>query len=198
MDMKSSASANLGQAGFKHITVLGIISLAGDSYGPGVACNGNNISSSWSDIFPGASFAATPEGSVTTDIFLKFLKETWLDRISEDDRRAWKVLILDSGGGGLLHLSLDLYRFFEHYRVRAYFLSAYCTKAFMPLDQTVHQQAKQRWTKHRLVVGRSLASLSVAKALDIVREICRSVSASVHHSKLGCHWHGDGCAYQSG
>jgi hypothetical protein len=169
-----------GDPAFQHVSVLGFIALDGSSQGPGVICSGKMVNTNWPVIWPGASFAVGPEGSCTTQIFAKFLKEAWLDHLSPEQLQSPKVLILDSGGGALLHLSPRIYKLFKEFQVWPYYLASYCTKALMPLDQVVHSECQRLWTKFRLKWGKKARRLNLLRALYAIHKVSKDAYTATH------------------
>lgn len=56
-----------------------------------------------------AVWESTPEGGITANVLARFLREAWLDRLDPSEQKARKLLILDSGGGGLVHLNVPCF-----------------------------------------------------------------------------------------
>ena len=99
---RKTATVSSGDIDFGHITVAGIIDMAGGSYGPGVVLSGAKagfckspvclvclsaflqINEKFSKLWPDAVFHATPAGSVTAEIFYDFLLRCWLEKLDPE------------------------------------------------------------------------------------------------------------------
>ena len=86
--------------------------------GPGVIVAGRRLNAKRSTLWPSAVFDISAEASCTAEIFCRMLWDAWLSRLPLADLEVEKVLILDTGGGSLLHLSLPIYKLLTRWRVR--------------------------------------------------------------------------------
>ena len=79
---------------------------------------GRRLNAKWSTLWPSAVFESSPEGLCTAEILCPLLWDAWLSRLPPADLDSEKVLILDTGGGSLLHLSVPIYKLLKRWRVR--------------------------------------------------------------------------------
>ena len=160
------------EVGFKHISIVGFVSLAGVSYGPGVVVSGERVDPTWSKLWDDASFAATKKGSITVDLFLQFLHDAFVAQMPPHLQKAYKILILDSGGGALLHISVKICKFFVRWNIYPYYLKPYCTAALMSLDQRMHAMVQSGWTDALRRCAKDGQAMSTLKAIEVLREVC--------------------------
>ena len=128
--------------------------------------------------WPEAIFAGNQGGSTTNEIFCLFMERCFLKPMREIvDVSLPLILLLDSGGGTWLHLSVKFIGLCCKYNCRPRFLEAYTTRALCALDQTVHSQMAQQWKEFK----RSWkSSLNLYQALAALRGIC---SESLKHNE---------------
>ena len=121
----------------------------------------------WQRVWPGATVAATPKGSITAELFSeavvrweKEVRERWPQTIDKV-----LVLIVDTGGGALFHPSVEFVLITDKKKIRPFYLKEYHTKALMPLDQTPNLEASKTFQSLRRDNGeprglRALGSLA--------------------------------------
>ena len=154
----AKAAGVVGETNFEHLTVTTFLPAAGDQYPLGVVTptKTKRLHPEFDFACPGAVFAAHETGSTTAQTFcffvLEFLKKA-RERIPLEKA---VVLILDTGGGCLLHVSMPLVKIALQYNCKLLYLPGYTTKALMALDQVVHSEMsrlwsvfKQSWASHR-------------------------------------------------
>eukprot|EP00438_Fugacium_kawagutii_P030623 Skav219539 [mRNA] locus=scaffold556:10452:14270:- [translate_table: standard] len=152
------------QSGFKHISVLPFVSMAGDISKPYITMSGSCVMNAWAKTWPGALFAVSEKGAVTTEIFSQFFAH-FCKYIRSDlaiPLTETVVLVLDSGGGSLSHLSTDVGLLSEKYNVAPYYLPPHHTCAAMPLDQAPNRAFERKWSEIRS----QSTSFSSLEALD--------------------------------
>ena len=147
--------------------VLPFICLDGSVAPPMVVLSGTAIMQAWRKVWADAFVTSSPKGSVTTESFAEFFL-IWCRHVREAvpacDREI--VLLLDSGGGGMIHMSSEIALLSEKYGVRPFWLLPYLTKAVMPLDQKPNREYERRWSQIRT---RS-ADMGPLAALDAAHE----------------------------
>lgn len=126
-----------------HITILSFLPLRGDRYPLGIVTPTKRTHPDFSKALPDAKFVGNPSGSVTVSSFAYFLSECYgkhARQVLGIPMDKALVLILDTGGGCLLHLNAAVVASALRWNIRLFFLPAYGTRAMMPLDQQCHQQ----------------------------------------------------------
>ena len=81
------------------------------------------------------------------------------------------ILILDSGGGSWLHVSIATVLLCHRYGAFPYILPSYTTKCLMPLDQQPHAIMSARWAEFKRAWSRQETTLSIFQALAALRRI---------------------------
>ena len=133
----------------KHVSVLGVASAAGASFGPGVVVSGKMVNRQWGKSWPEAFITTSESGNVSGEAFVQMLRETWLKRLTPADQKAKKVLLLDTGGGAMPHVSLSMWRLCQEYEIYPFYLASNTTHAMMPLDQQIHRECQSCWSRLR-------------------------------------------------
>ena len=129
---------------------------------------GTTFSEAWAKIWPEAAVRATARGSMTAELFVEFTLR-WERYVRQDlkvSRDKELILLLDSGGGSLLHLSPDFTLACFSKKIRPLFFPPYSTSALCPADQAPNAQAELLWDKKRRD-----SNLSHLAALDVVHEV---------------------------
>ena len=142
-------TCSAGQSGFKHISVLPFISLDGRVSDPYIVVSGAAQMNAWSSVWPGAHIRCSEKGAVTTELFSEFYAHfcQWIRKTVPVNEEV--VVILDSGGGSLSHLSTEVGVLSAKYRVRPFYLPPYHTAAVMALDQAPNREFERRWSEIR-------------------------------------------------
>ena len=165
---KGRRKADLESGNIKHVSVLGIASAAGVSLGPGVVVSGKMVNRQWSKSWPGAFITTSESGNVSGEAFVQLLRATWLERLSAADQKAKKVLLLDTGGGQMPHVSISMWRLCVEYEVYPFYLASNTTHAMMPLDQQIHRQCQATWSRLRAASGHANGSVSTEIVFEMV------------------------------
>lgn len=141
-------------------------------------------------LFPEAKMQGNAGGSNTTSIFNYFVAECFEVIREVVPQHKPVVLILDSGGGSWMHLSLNFVGLCLKYNIRPYFLRAYLTRALCALDQEPHSSMSRLWCDFK---QKWSGQISLYVALKAVREICL---ASLTKEKAAAGWRR--CGFQAG
>ena len=100
------------------------------------------------------------------------------------------VLILDTGGGALLHVSMRIMRVALLWRFRLFFLLGYSNRALMALDQQAHQIFSQEWKCFRQAWSSRSDPLTLFVALRAVSEFAKKAlsenTATRSWKRVGC------------
>lgn len=114
-----------------------------------VVLSGTATMQAWGKVWRGAHVTSSPKGSVTTESLAEFFL-IWCRHVRETVPLSEEVIVLlDSGGGGLIHISAEIGLLADKYRIRPYWLLPYLTKAVMPLDQKPNREYERRWSHIR-------------------------------------------------
>lgn len=162
-------TTDVASSSWGHVTLLPFVSLRGDVGPPNVILQGSCRMKSWSTVWPEANITANEKASCTADLFCQFLL-IWAKHCREVLKvpaSQQLVLICDSGGGSLIHLSTDCTLLCHQLGVRLFLLGPYLTRAVMCLDQTPNSEAERRWQKIR----REGMPASQLEVLDASHEI---------------------------
>ena len=174
--MRVAAPTALGRAtsdapgnSFGHITMCPFLA-AGGLYSPAyVVMTGTSHMRAWKETWPEAHVSATPSGGMTAALWTQYvlLFHDWLRTTHDMKATEPVVLIIDSGGGSLIHLSTDFTMLCWARNLRPFVLPPYVTSALMPNDQQPNALAEKRWQKVR-AEGKELSTLA---ALDCMHEV---------------------------
>ena len=140
-----------GQSSFKHVSVLPFVCLDGRVSEPYIVMSGQMEMNAWQKVWEGAHVKTSEKGAVTTALFAEFFGH-WCQWIREKLKIPYTeeiLLLLDSGGGSLSHLSVDVGVLSQKYRIRPFYLPPYHTAACMPLDQSPNREYERRWSAIR-------------------------------------------------
>ncbi|CAK9067052.1 Uncharacterized protein SCF082_LOCUS34013 [Durusdinium trenchii] len=163
-------TCSAGGSGFKHISVLPFISLDGKISEPYITMAGSSTMNVWKEVWPQAHVAVSEKGAVTTDLFSQFYAH-WCQYVRDVLKIPLSesiVVILDSGGGSLSHLSVSVGVLSEKYNIAPFYLPPHHTCAVMPLDMHPNRAFESHWAHIR---SRS-TSISSLQALDSLQIGC--------------------------
>ena len=155
--------------GLQHITLLPFADLGGAVAPPYVIVSGKKVMRSWSVVWPEATIRATPKGSVTSELFVQAMIR-WAEWTRAEHKLPMYqplILVADSGGGALLHLSTDFTLACVSRNVRPFYLGPHSTKGHMGLDQEPNAVAERTWQDIRRVSPH----MSSLEALDVAHEV---------------------------
>ena len=144
-------TADVPSASWGHVTLLPFVSLDGHVDPPNVILQGSSFMKSWSKVWPAANVAANEKASCTADLFSQFVL-LWARHcrdVLQVPAAQQLVLVCDSGGGSLVHLSVECTQLCHQLNVRLFLLGPYLTRAVMCLDQTPNCEAERAWQKIR-------------------------------------------------
>ena len=164
------ASKQSKEKSFGHVTLLPFVSLAGDCSPPYIFVKGTAKMHAWSTVWPSASVMATENGSCTAAWFVQVLG-LFGQFVREDlkvNPQLPVVLLLDSGGGGQLHITPEASLVAEHFSIRLFFFRKNMTPAVCALDQRPNQEAEKRWHQ---ILAKGSHELSPLGALHCAREV---------------------------
>lgn len=167
----SKAVGQKPETGWEHITLCSFLPLAGSSYPVGIVCPTKRVHPDFSVACPGAYFWGNEGGSNTSESFAYFVQECFgkvareQHHIPEDNALC---LVLDSGGGSLLHLSVGLVQVCLKLNIRLFYLPSYTTRCLMALDQNAHQSMSDSWKKFKQHWSSKNEKLSLLGALRAI------------------------------
>ena len=136
---------------------------------PAVVISGGAFQKGWRSLWPEAEIRATSKGSMTAELFCEFTVR-WANHVRSSLAIAQEqalLLLLDSGGGSLIHLSPDFTIACEAKTLRPLYFPPYSTAAVCPADQDPNAQAERVWDQLRAKAD----SLTSFQALDIAHEV---------------------------
>lgn len=116
------------------MTLLPFVSLRGVVGPPSIILQGSCKMKSWSAVRPEANVAANEKASCTADLLCC--------EVLQVPASQQLVLVCDSGGGNLIHLSTDCTLLCHQLGVRLFLLGPYLTRAVMCLDQAPNSEAE--------------------------------------------------------
>ena len=87
---------------------------------------------------------------MTTDICCQLCEEVWFQSLPQAVRDKQKVMLMDTGGGSLVHMSPEWTQWAFWRSTRPKHLHSYLTKAFMPCDQEFHRRVAKGWGEWRV------------------------------------------------
>ena len=162
----------VGDGRMRHITVAPFVSLAGKCHPRiGAVVKGKQ----WHPDFEkkwGNRFVDAQENACMTPSYFAELLEDWAVEVRKEVPLSKALaLVVDSGGGALLHLSTEILLVAEKHNVRVFFLPPNTTTILMSLDWAPNRQAEKEWHKIR---GKEAPAgdLTVWRGLDIIKEVC--------------------------
>ena len=124
-----------------------------------------------------------------------YLVSECLCRVAREERGISKekalVLLLDTGGGALLHICPDLVRVCLGANVKLMYLPAYTTRAVMALDQNAHHCMSASWKLFKQTWSQRDEPLTLMIALrerHCVRMAECAASHAVYMLLRGMHW----------
>ncbi len=85
------------------------------------------------------------------------MKEAWYDKLDNHSKKAWKVLVLDTGGGSLVHLDTNFTLFCMLHLIRPLFLPPYHTKAEV--------RCKDGWSNDPVCIGCPSVSSGIERSI---------------------------------
>ena len=153
----------------KHISILPIMSASGELGHPTVCVAAKTVDTAWAVLWPEADVYPTPKGSFTAEIFTEALAKYVQQKRNAGETRPY-VLILDSGGGSLIHLcprfslvcmKLDVYPFYTYPN---------CTAVLMALDQAPNRRAEELFNQAK-VDNPDGSGFSTRTGLTAVRDL---------------------------
>ncbi|CAJ1436557.1 unnamed protein product [Effrenium voratum] len=163
------ATTDIGSASFGHVTLLPFVSVGGDVGPANIIMSGTSRMKAWDAVWPSANIAATEHGSCTAKLFTEFvvLWEKHCRDVLKVPREQQLVLLCDSGGGSLIHMSVELTLVAHQLGIRLCILGPYLTRALMPLDQLPNAAAERAWENCR----RQGSASTHFEALDCAHEV---------------------------
>ncbi|CAE7868797.1 unnamed protein product, partial [Symbiodinium microadriaticum] len=139
------------------------------------------------EIWPDARILPTENGAVTTATFPQFLGV--FGRFLREDLKIPKeqqvLLLLDSGGGSQVHISVESSLVAEHYGLRLFFFAANCTPAFCSLDQDCNARAEARFHEILAADREMTGSGALLAARDVWSHAYRSPLIERGYAKTG-------------
>ena len=160
-------------ASFGHISLCPFVNLLGDCAPPYVCVKGSSRMKAWAEIWKEAVGVATENGSMTTSwfsqilgLFGRYVRETLKVPM------AAPILVqLDSGGGGLLHISAEASLVADLFNIRMFYFRKYMTAAVCSLDQDPNRRAEAKFHEIR-ASGYEMNSLGALHAAREVSRLC--------------------------
>ena len=111
---RGRATSALPSCGFDHLSLLSFVSMLGASaFGVVIAGKMHNLD--YPAILPGVALEYHVNGSCTAESFPVIVKRAFVPKLQHyfgperdlTDPKHWVLLIIDSGGGSLLHISVE-------------------------------------------------------------------------------------------
>ena len=171
----SKAIAPEAATSWEHISVLSFSPLSGDYFEPGVIIPTARMHPVFNQLWPGATILCNPGGSNTADLFCHILEAFARKARETIPQHEAIVLILDSGGGSWLHLSVRMVSISIKYNIRPYFLRPYLTKAICSLDQNPHATMAFMWKAVKVEWGRTgEKTLSLFQAIPMLKKVVQA------------------------
>ena len=131
---------------FPHISVVTFAALSGrQDLRPGVITATKSYNEELMAQWPDAIFEHSPKGSMNEENFALMIKECCIDPLRNAGVQGTIVIVADSGGGTLLHLSASLVVVLLDGDAEIYILASDLTCAVMALDQLMHQKMQELW-----------------------------------------------------
>ncbi|CAE7565729.1 unnamed protein product, partial [Symbiodinium sp. CCMP2592] len=178
-----SATCSVTEGSFGHISVLPFLSLGGHCSPPSVVVSGTVYSKQWETVWPEAAIRATPKGAMTGELFVQYTIRwaNWVRAELEVEETQPLVLLLDTGGGSLIHLTPGFTIACEAKNIRPVFFPPYATAAVCPADQDPNAQAELRWDALR----KTQQGISQLQALDLAHEVWDFAYGNSTHVRNG-------------
>ena len=122
-NMAQTATKSVAEGSFGHISLLPFVSMSGKVSPPSLCVQGSVYCKSWTTMWPEAEIRATPKGAMTGELFCQFCIrwERWVRESLDIPRPTELLLLLDSGGGSLIHLTPEFTIFCDAASVRPFF-----------------------------------------------------------------------------
>ena len=177
------------ECSWEHISLCTFLPLLGQAF-MGIVTPTARIHKDFQTICPDACFWANPGGGNTAKSFVYFVLQ-WAREVRKTiPLEKSLALMLDTGGGSLLHFSLDLAKVALQQNVKLFFVPGYSTRALMALDQNTHQSMSSRWRVFKQQWSCRPEPLSIFVALRVVHAFSkRSLSPQITAAswkRIGC------------
>lgn len=136
----------------------------------------------WQHVWPGAHVKSSERGAVTTELFTEFFAHwcQWLRGTLSVPLEEQVMLLLDSGGGSMSHLSTEVALLACKYHVRPFYLQPYHTCALCPLDMAPNREFERQWS----ILRSKSSNFSSLEALDCAHQ-CFETGYSTKHVLSG-------------
>ena len=183
------ATGTKPECSWEHISLCTFLPLLGQTF-MGIVTPTARIHKDFQTICPDACFWANPGGSNTAKSFVYFVLQ-WAREVRKTiPLEKSLALMLDTGGGSLLHFSLDLAKVALQQNVKLFFVPGYSTRALMALDQNTHQSLSSHWRVFKQQWSCRPEPLSIFVALRVVHAFSkRSLSPQITAAswkRIGC------------
>ena len=188
-EMKGKSSTSMTACSFDHITVCSFMPLLGEPLPPGVICPFKKVNTHWQECWQSARFYAHDSGSQTPHSFTDMLLHCYLKpmRVRWPDLQQRLVLGMDSGGGSLLHLTVETAVVCDRYACDVFLIPSYCTKAMCALDQQPHARMSLQWSSFKRQFALQQGELGVIPALRALKLIVTEALSSKHSAAGWAH-----------
>lgn len=157
--------------------------LRGQPLPPGVICPFKKVNVHWQEAWPSAFFYSHESGSQTPQTFTDQVLNCFLIPMRErwPDLKQRLVLLMDSGGGSLLHLTAETAVLCHRYACDIYLIPSYCTKAMCALDQQPRARMSLQWSSFKRQFSlQQQGDLGIIPALRALKIIVTESLAEKH------------------
>ena len=188
----AKATGTMPTCPWEHLSICSFLPLAGESYPLCIVTPTKKVHPDFAVACPSAFFWGNPGGSNSSTSFAYFLN--CIGQHAREQKgiplAQEMVIVLDTGGGALLHVNTDIMRVAMAWRLRLFFLPSYTTRALMALDQHVHQVMSSSWKAFKQQWSSKSQPLSLFIALRAVHDFSkRALSTEIASSswkRIGC------------
>ncbi len=160
-------STQMSQGSMGHISVFPIVDLAGGVSAPYLCVKATLTDDAWNIIWPEATVRATKKGGFHAEWFTEAVILYAKEKRKTEAKEI--MLNIDSGGGSLIHLSVEFTLACVQYSLRPFYFHPNTTRAVMLLDQDPNRTAEAEWNTARR--QSSDQGLTVRRALPIIRAL---------------------------
>lgn len=146
----------MGQEHGENVTIVACVSAAGYVPPPMIIFKGKRSNQTFGDDLPPMSkFVMSEKGSMTNDLFIK-----WLDHFNEFKPSGRVLLIFD---GAACHLSPQIVDAADKYEITLYCLPSNTTHELQPLDKSVFRSFEHYWDEEVLKFWRTFPGRNITK-----------------------------------
>ena len=165
-----AARTTAASLSFSHISVASFLPVSGPPPKVAVILPSVRIPAQGATLWPEAELFSSPDtGSMTTALWPSVLHRCL--PAPEGGRARPLVLVMDSGGGGLLHLSPSMLVVCHRQGIRPFVLPPHTTRALCALDQVPHATMGALWGAVKKAWVAKKQSMNICEALAALRVV---------------------------